>query len=151
MKKILLLVASVAFTAFSTTAMSQTFCPTGCSVDVQGNFGVIVGGGQYDVRSQGNSSGSNGGTGSVHSRTSFADSATQNSGNMTVSSNANRTRFGFDGSAYSGAASYNSIETRGANASNTNSSSSSRATGNLGYAGGGLNATGTFQGGVSLP
>ena len=143
MKKVLFSgVALLSVLAFGLPASAQT-------IDLTGNGGLVIGGGEYELESRGTSLGSNGGVGDVKKRSSFSDSASQNIGELTIDSNHNRTNVGFDGTSYGGATSANSIETRGVHAGSTNSKSATSVSGSMSFVGGAVNLQGT--GSISLP
>ena len=143
MKKVLFSgVALFSILALGQVASAQT-------IDLTGNGGLVIGGGEYELESRGTSLGTNGGVGDVKKRSSFADSASQNIGELTIDSNHNRTNVAFKGTSYAGATSVNSIETRGVHAGSTSSMSATNVQGSMSFIGGAVNIQGT--GSISLP
>ena len=136
---------------FAHVASAQTFCPSGCTLDLDVNGGLAVGGGAMDLDVSAGGSGSTSGVGNVVQRDSFADSAVLAKGELGIDSNHNRTNVMFDGSVYGGAAAQNTIKTNGANAGTTSSSSVAGVNGSINYGAGGLNLGGSASGGISIP
>lgn len=134
--------AVLALIATAMPAMSQT-------IDLTGNGGLAIGGGSFDVGAVGNGSGSSVGTGTITERLSFSDSATLTTGRLTIDSNHNRTRVGFEGESYGGAAAQNTIRSVGVGAASSGAFSTSGVSGGMNYVGGGVNIQGS--GSITLP